>query len=500
MGRAGMIEMARQIASGAMSAQDAVSAALADIDHAQRELNAFVDVFGDSALERAQRVDDARARGEALGPLAGVPVAIKDNICLGQDTHPGRTTCASRMLEGYRSPYSATAAQKLLDAGAIVVAKANLDEFAMGGSGEHSAFGATRNPWDTSRTPGGSSSGSAAAVAAGCVPMALGSDTGGSVRQPAAMCGLVGLKPTYGRVSRYGLVAFASSLDQIGTLTRTVEDAAATLSIIAGHDALDATSSPRPSEDFVAALDGSAPGERVSCVRPANGVHPGIADAVERAAGVLNRAGIALDEGALPHTDYGIAAYYLIAPAEASSNLARYDGVRYGRRAKLDQGEGLDALYTLSRSEGFGPEVQRRILLGTHALSSGYYDQYYGRAQRTRRLIKEDFEALFDRGARAVLMPTTPEPAFKLGAKLDDPMSMYLEDAFTVGANLAGLPAISVPAGVVEVDGVQLPVGVQLVGRPFDEAGLLRLARVLEAGLGFDRLSPFAAERASTRG
>ncbi len=492
MAQPGMTETARRIASGECSAREAVEQALSRIDLVQPEINAFVDVFHEAAIAHASSVDDRRVSGEEMGPLAGVPVVIKDNICLGQDAYPGRTTCASRMLGGYRSPYSATAVEKLLAAGAIVVAKANLDEFAMGGSGEHSAFGPTRNPWDIERTPGGSSSGSAAAVAAGVVGMALGSDTGGSVRQPAAMCGLVGLKPTYGRVSRYGLVAFASSLDQIGTLTHNVEDAAAALSVIAGHDAHDATSSTRDVDGFSSAIEADAKGQHVAVVRTEGSVHPGIADALERAAKVLGDAGVGVDEGALPHTRYGVAAYYLIAPAEASSNLARYDGIRYGRRVGLREGEGLEDLYVRSRTEAFGDEVKRRILLGTHALSSGYYDQYYGKAQRTRRLIKNDFDAIFASGARAVLMPTTPTPAFRLGEKLGDPMAMYLEDAFTVGANLAGLPAISVPAGLVEVDGVKLPVGVQLVGRAFDEAGLLQLARALERGLGFDARSPLS--------
>ncbi|MEQ8318114.1 MAG: Asp-tRNA(Asn)/Glu-tRNA(Gln) amidotransferase subunit GatA [Phycisphaerales bacterium] len=487
MARSDMIETAARLARGEQSAREAAEQALARIDRVQGELNAFVHVRRDEALREASDLDERRAAGEVLGPLAGVPVVVKDNICLG------RTTCASRMLEHYDSPYEATVVHKLREAGAIIVAKANLDEFAMGGSGEHSALGPTRNPWDTDRVPGGSSSGSAAAVAAGCVSMALGSDTGGSVRQPAALCGLVGLKPTYGRVSRYGLVAFASSLDQIGTFTHSVEDAAAALSVIAGHDPHDATSAPREVEDFRAALEHDEPGQRVAVVALEAGVHPGIAAALQRAAKVLEDAGVGIDEGALANTSHGIAAYYLIAPAEASSNLARYDGVRYGRRAELREGEGLEALYTRSRSEGFGDEVKRRILLGTHALSSGYYDQFYGKAQRTRRLIKQDFERLFDAGARAVLMPTTPSPAFKLGEKLGDPLEMYLEDAFTVGASLAGLPAISVPADLVEVDGVRLPIGVQLVGRPFDEAGMLRLARTVERGLGFDARSPLAS-------
>ncbi|MCW5756002.1 MAG: Asp-tRNA(Asn)/Glu-tRNA(Gln) amidotransferase subunit GatA [Phycisphaeraceae bacterium] len=496
MAAAGMIQThkqtarqaARDIAAGVRSAREVVAAALARLDALEPTLNACIDTFHEPALAQADHVDARRAAGRPLGPMAGVPIVAKDNLCLGQDTYPGRTTCASRMLEHYRSPYTATALQKMLDAGAIVIAKANLDEFAMGASGEHSAFGPTANPWDPARTPGGSSSGSAAAVAAGLVPVALGSDTGGSVRQPAAMTGLVGLKPTYGRVSRYGLVAYASSLDQVGTLTHTVADAALALTIIAGHDPLDATSAPHPIDDYAAAPGQPIAGWSVALVEPAGPVHPAVADALERAARALSASGVRVSQGHLPHTALGVAAYYLIAPAEASSNLARYDGVRYGHRAALAPGEGLQALYTRSRTEGFGPEVRKRILLGTHALQSGYHDRYYGRAQRTRRLIQNDFTALFADGIRAVLMPTTPGPAFRLGEKLADPMALYLEDAFTVGANLAGLPAIGVPMGLTPPHPshkhTPLPIGVQLIGRPYDEAGLLALAQALEAAQG----------------
>lgn len=483
-----MTEIARRIATGRTSAQAVVQAALDRIDATHAQLNAFVQVFHEAALAQARAIDRAIAAGQTPGPLAGVPIAVKDNICMGQSPYPNRTTCASRMLEHYRSPFSATAVQRLLDAGAVVVGKTNLDEFAMGASGEHSCFGPSANPWDTTRTPGGSSSGSAAAVATGCVPLALGSDTGGSVRQPAAMCGIVGLKPTYGRVSRLGLVAFASSLDQIGTLTASVQDAALALSIIAGHDPQDATSAPVPYEPDPDAWQRGAAGRVVACLDPdhpaADGLHPGVADALNRAQHALASAGARLEPAHLQHLHAAVAAYYVIAPAEASSNLARYDGVRYGRRASLAPDEGLEALYTRSRSEGLGPEVQRRILLGTHALSSGYRDQYYGRAQRARRLIRQDYLNLFERGVHAVLMPTTAAPAFRLGEKLDDPWAMYQQDAFTVGANLAGLPAISVPAGLVEHQGSRLPVGVQLVGRPFDEAGLLAIAADLHARLG----------------
>lgn len=486
MERMTLEELRAGIAGRRWSAVDAVRAALERAERANARLNCFLELFGERALARAGEIDAAIARGERVGPLAGVPIGLKDNICLDY----GRTTCASRMLDGYGSPYSATAAARLIEAGAVVIGKTNMDEFAMGSSGENSAFGAARNPWDESRVPGGSSSGSASAVAAGVVPCALGSDTGGSIRQPAALCGLVGVKPTYGRVSRYGLVAFASSLDQIGPLTRTVRDAALVLSAICGFDPLDSTSADVPAEDFLAQIEEPVEGLRIGVPREARSGanHPAVAKALDDAAETFRDLGATIVDVELPHLEHGVAAYYIVAPAEASSNLARFDGVRYGRRAALAPGGGLEEMYARSRGEGFGAEVQRRIMLGTHVLSSGYYDAYYVTALKVRRLIKEDFDRCFARvedghhgpAVHAVLMPTAPGPAFRIGEKTDDPMSMYLEDVYTVPANLAGLPALSLPAGFAEEDGKRLPVGVQLIGPAFGEGLLLRVARMFE--------------------
>jgi len=492
-----MTQLAAAVRKREASAESLVRSAL-DRLAAAAGLNAFIDTFPDAALDRAREIDRDLAAGNNRGPLAGVPVAIKDNMCLewGQGVG-GRTTCASRILENFRAPYTATAVRKLLDAGAIVIAKTNLDEFAMGSSGENSCFGPTHNPWDHSRVPGGSSSGSAAAVAAGVVPMTLGSDTGGSIRQPAGWCNLVGLKPTYGRVSRYGLVAYASSLDQIGPLTRTVTDAAATLAVISGCDANDSTSGKFPHADFLRDLDTPIDGLRIGVPRQARSEsnHPGVAAAFESAIATLRSLGAAIVDADLPYTDYGVAAYYLIAPAEASSNLARFDGVRYGRRAGLAPGEAggsLDDLYTRSRSEGFGPEVQRRIMLGTYALSSGYYDAYYATAAKVRRLIQADYETalLTSPGCHALLMPVAPSPAFTIGAKASDPLSLYLEDVYTVGVNLAGIPALSIPAGFASVDGKDLPVGVQLIGPALGEPALLRIGRAFERETGFGLRRP----------
>ncbi|MFN0132051.1 MAG: Asp-tRNA(Asn)/Glu-tRNA(Gln) amidotransferase subunit GatA [Phycisphaerales bacterium] len=500
--------LADDVCARRRSAEELAREAL-DRAEAARPLNAFLDLFPDAALAEARRIDSLLASGIDPGPLAGVPVAIKDNLCLAEP-YGGRTTAGSRILHNYHSPYTASAVQRLIDAGAIIIGKTNLDEFSMGSSGENSAFGPTRNPWDHSRVPGGSSAGSAAAVAAGVVPAALGSDTGGSIRQPAAICGLVGLKPTYGRVSRHGLIAFASSLDQVGLLARTVRDAALMLHVIAGRDPLDATSAPRPMPDPLIDLETPVTGAVIGIPRqarsPAN--HPAVAAGLDRAAAALASAGARIIDIDLPHTDRGIAAYYIVALAEASSNLARYDGVRFGHRAVLKPAEGLDALYARSRAEGFGPEVQRRIMLGTYVLSAGYYDAYYATAMKVRRLIKQDFDAAFasgnaadaasgirgdveangatrGRGCHAVLMPVTPGPAFRLGEKSADPLAMYLEDAYTVTVNLAGLPAITVPTSLADIDGTRLPIGTQLVGQAFDEHLLLRLARMLELGVGF---------------
>lgn len=452
------------------------------------ELRAFLEVFDAPEVERAA--------GSAHEPaLAGVPIAVKDNIC----TAFGRTTCGSRFLEHYRSPFTATAVRRLLDAGAAIVGKANMDEFAMGSSGEHSAFGPTRNPWDLTRVPGGSSSGSAAAVAAGLVPIALGSDTGGSIRQPAGFCGVVGFKPTYGRVSRSGLVAYASSLDQIGTLARTVYDATLAARVISGHDPADATSAGLPVEPWERGLEDhdalrrDARGWRVGVPTDARDArnHPAVAAALGRATDALRDLGASVVEVSLPHAAHAIAAYYIIASAEASSNLARFDGVRFGRRATLGPEDSLVDLYERSRSEGFGPEVQRRIMLGTHTLRAGYADEYYTTALRARRLIAGDYRAVFERAGAAcdaILMPTSPTPAFAIGAHASDPSSMYLEDVYTVGVNLAGLPAIALPAGFtgpLPTAAYGLPVGVQLIGSAFGEAGLVRIAAALELALGF---------------
>ncbi|MEZ6233957.1 MAG: Asp-tRNA(Asn)/Glu-tRNA(Gln) amidotransferase subunit GatA [Phycisphaerales bacterium] len=479
------------------SAEEVARAALNAISARDGDVHAFLQTFEEMALRQARAIDTRVAAGESVGALAGVPVALKDNICLAW----GRTTCASRMLEGYESPFNATAAARLMAAGAVVVGKTNLDEFAMGSSTERSAFGPTANPWAPGHVPGGSSGGSAAAVAAGMVPLALGSDTGGSIRQPAGLCGVAGLKPTYGRVSRYGLVAYASSLDQIGPLTRGVRDAGVALGAIAGVDERDATASARDVPDFVADLETPVEGLvlGVPAEARAAGVDSSVVRALDEAVKVYRGLGAKVVEVALPHAEHAIAAYYLVACAEASSNLARFDGVRYGRRADLGPGDELADLYARSRSEGFGEEVKRRIMLGVHALSSGYYDQYYATAMKARRLIKGDFDAAFGGAGggdsrspecHAILMPTTPTPAFRAGERLGDPLAMYLEDVFTVGVNLAGLPAISVPAGMAEVDGARLPIGMQLVGAAFDEARLLRIARMFEGATGWHAMSP----------
>ncbi len=422
----------------------------------------------------AEQVDAAVIRGDAPPPLAGVPVAIKDNLAT---THLA-TSCGSRILEGYVSPYEATAVRRLRAAGAIIVGKTNMDEFAMGSSTEHSAYGPTRNPLAPDRVPGGSSGGSAAAVAAGLAPIALGSETGGSVRQPAALCGITGIKPTYGRVSRYGLVAFASSLDHVGVFGRTVDDAALGLQAIAGADPRDATSIDVPVPDYRAASRMSMRGMVIGCPREyfPETLDPRVRDRCAAAVDALRAAGAEVCEVSLPHTALAIPAYYIVAPAEASSNLARFDGVRYGLRLT---GDGLRAMYEATRSRGFGEEVTRRILLGTYVLSAGYYDAYYRKAMEVRRLIASDFAHVFASGVHALLTPTTPTPAFKLGA-VSDPYEMYMSDIFTVTANLAGVPAMSVPAG--HVDG--LPVGAQIIAPHFGEVAMLGVAYALERALG----------------
>jgi aspartyl-tRNA(Asn)/glutamyl-tRNA(Gln) amidotransferase subunit A len=469
------------VRSGDRSAVDLCEAAFAAIDAADPVLHAFNTIVREQALERAAAIDRDRARWRDC-PLIGIPVALKDNI----STRGVRTTASSRILESFVPPYNATVVEKLEAAGAVIVGKTNCDEFAMGSSTENSAFGPTRNPWSIDRIPGGSSGGSAVAVAAGMTPLSLGSDTGGSIRQPAALCGIVGLKPTYGRVSRYGLLAFASSLDQIGPLARTVGDAALALSVVAGRDPADATSAPEAVPDFTSVLTGDVRGARIGVPRTLleAGVDPPIADAIKGALDVLVARGALLVDIDLPHAGAAIPVYYLIATAEASSNLARYDGVRYGYRAPFDSAQGraaagredLRGMYARTRARGFGAEVKRRIMLGTYVLSAGYYDAYYLKAQQVRTLIKSDYERAFDR-VDVIAMPTTPTSAFKIGERVADPLQMYLSDVFTVSANLAGLPAISIPCGFTPD---RLPIGLQLTGRAFDEATLLRVADAYE--------------------
>jgi aspartyl-tRNA(Asn)/glutamyl-tRNA(Gln) amidotransferase subunit A len=461
------------VASGRSSAREVCRAALEGMQTANAALNAFNVIDAERALARADHVDRQRAAGAPLGPLAGVPVALKDNMCM----RGMRTTASSKILAGFVPPYDATVVRKLEAAGAVIVGNTNCDEFAMGSSNENSAYGPVRNPWALDRTPGGSSGGSAAAVAARCVPLALGSDTGGSIRQPAAFCGVVGLKPTYGRVSRYGLLAFASSLDQIGPLSLTVADAALTLSVLAGADPADSTSSPAPVPDFAAALTGDVKGVRVGVPRAfvTEGVDEPVRRAYDQALDTLRDAGATLLDIELPHARYAIPVYYLVCTAEASSNLARYDGVKYGYRSPAAKEDTLRAMYMKTRDEGFGPEVKRRIMLGTYVLSAGYYDAFYLKAQQVRTLLRRDYEQAFER-VDVVAMPTSPIPPFKLGEKTDDPLQMYLADVFTVSANLSGLPGISVPCGFAG----NLPIGFQLLGRMFDEATVLRVADAYE--------------------
>ncbi|HEV7865289.1 MAG TPA: Asp-tRNA(Asn)/Glu-tRNA(Gln) amidotransferase subunit GatA [Acidimicrobiia bacterium] len=470
-------ELAGLVRAGEVSAAEVTEAHLARIEALDGEVRSFLCVASDTARAAAAEVDAARARGDVLGPLAGVPVAVKDMFC----TNDLPTTAGSRILEGWRPPYDSTVVARLRAAGAIVIGKTNLDEFAMGSSNENSGFFTTANPWDTTRVPGGSSGGSAAAVAAGFAPLALGTDTGGSIRQPAALCGVVGLKPTYGRVSRYGIIAYASSLDQAGPFATTVADTALLLEAMWGHDPLDSTSIPSEPESALARLEDGVAGLRVGVVSEladVDGLQPEVRAALESARTLFEKAGAEVDTVSVPSVEYGLSAYYIIAPAEASSNLARYDGVRYGLRAPATEVATMNAL---TREAGFGPEVKRRIMLGTYALSAGYYDAYYGQAQRVRTLIIRDFAKAYER-FDVLLAPTSPTTAFKLGAKTSDPLAMYLSDVCTIPTNLTGATAISVPAGL---DAAGLPIGVQVLAPALGEAVLLRAARALEAAFAF---------------
>lgn len=454
-----------------MTASEIVERCYQSIKAQDKTINAFISLTEETARAKAAELDEKLRKGVPVGALAGVPIAIKDNICIDGT----RTTCGSKMLSNFVSPYTATAIEKLIAADAVLVGKTNMDEFAMGSSTETSYFGPTKNPVDTSRIPGGSSGGSAAAVAAGFVPLALGSDTGGSIRQPASLCGVCGLKPTYGRVSRYGLVAFASSLDQIGPFANTCNDLALLLNVIAGHDAKDATSLPSAAPDYTTLLDIDVKKLRIGLPKEyfAEGLHHEVDRAIKDVVKKLEEHGATVKEISLPHTAYAVAAYYIIAPSEASSNLARYDGVRYGFRATADE---LVSAYTTTRDQGFGSEVKRRIMLGTYTLSSGYYDAYYLKAQKVRTLITRDFENAWNE-VDVIVTPTAPTTAFMLGEKMNDPLAMYLSDIYTIAANLAGIPALSMPCGV---DSKGLPIGVQLMAPVCKDERILALGKYIE--------------------
>jgi len=475
--------ISQHIQSGDLTSEQATTAFLERIAATDSKVNAFLSIAGDRAIERAKQLDRTRTssnNGPNIGPgsnespLRGVPIAIKDVLC----TTDAPTTCASKMLAKFVSPYNAAVVERLESAGMVTLGKTNMDEFAMGGSTENSAFGSTKNPWDLMRTPGGSSGGSAACLAAAQSPLSLGTDTGGSIRQPAAFCGVCGLKPTYGRVSRYGLVAFASSLDQVGPMAHTVEDLALLLQVISGHDDRDSTSIPEPVPDYMAALNRGCKGLRIGVVRDhleSQGLNDEIRQSILKAIDFFQEAGATIVDVTLPNTKHSIATYYIIAPSEASSNLSRYSGAHYGYRAAANKSLSKDSsalidMYCRSRSEGFGSEVKRRIMLGTYTLSAGYYDAYYLKALKVRRLIRQDYDTAFSK-TDLILGPTTPTPAFKLGEMSDDPVQMYLVDLFTVGANLAGIPALSLPCGESQSG---LPIGMQLQGPTLAEATLLQ--------------------------
>jgi aspartyl-tRNA(Asn)/glutamyl-tRNA(Gln) amidotransferase subunit A len=473
-------ELQKKLRDGETTAVEATQKVLAQIQKHEPVIKAYLRVFAEDALEQAHKADELLKKSAVPeAPLLGIPLAIKDNMNLLNT----ETTCASKILQGYISPYTATAVQKLQAAGAVIVGKTNLDEFAMGSSTENSAFQQTTNPWDKERVPGGSSGGAAAAVAADECFGCLGSDTGGSIRQPASFCGVVGLKPTYGLVSRCGLVAFASSLDQIGPLAKTVEDAALLLNVIAGYDAQDSTSVKQPDKDYTEFLERDIKGKKIAVIKEllGDGIDSAVRQTIQTALDRLKEQGAIIEEIEMPSFKYALAAYYLVATSEASANLARFDGVRFGRRSKNTQD--MLELFKKSRAEGFGAEVKRRIMLGTYALSAGYYDAYYLKAQKVRTVIKQDYRKAFAR-YDAVLSPTSPSAAFKFGEKVNDPLSMYLSDIATIPVNLAGLPGISVPCGLA----AGLPVGLQLVADEFAEQKLLQIAAAVERGSRFERI------------
>ncbi len=469
-------ELVGRIKNHEVKSRDVVGALLRRIDEVEEDINAFITVLQNEAIQSAERVDEKAKKGEKLGALAGIPVAVKDVICVSGS----KTTCGSKILENFIAPYDATVSEKLKAADAVIIGKTNMDEFAMGSSTESSYFGITRNPHDLDCVPGGSSGGSAAAVAANETILGVGSDTGGSIRQPAAFCGIVGLKPTYGRVSRYGLIAYGSSLDQIGPMTKDVRDAALLLNVIAGHDQRDSTSFAIQVPDYLSRLQNGVEGIKLGLPKEyfAEGLDSQVRDAIFETAELLKEQGAEIKDVSLPYTKYAVAAYYIIATAEASANLARYDGVKYGYRADGSEDD-LIQLYIKTRSQGFGEEVKRRIMLGTYALSAGYYDAYYLKAQKVRTLIKRDIENALSE-CDLLITPVSPTPAFKIGEKMDDPLELYLSDIYTISVNMAGIPAISIPCGTSS-DG--LPIALQILGRPFEEDTILRVAYAAEQGL-----------------
>ncbi len=487
-GNAGLFELTAHelsglLASGEVSAREALAAVYERIDEVEEEVHAYLLLTREVAEAQAREIDERRARKDRLPPLAGVPLAIKDIYC----TKGLETTCGSRILKGFVPPYDADVVERCRRAGLVFVGKTNMDEFAMGSSTENSAFGATRNPWDLDRVPGGSSGGSAAATAGSEAILAMGTDTGGSIRQPASFCGVVGLKPTYGRVSRYGVIAFASSLDQVGPITKDVRDCALMMNVLAGHDPRDSTSIDAPTPDYTEALLPEVNGLRLGLVKEfmeyqGRGVDAEVADAIRAAMDRFRELGAECDEVSLPHLNYSIPVYYIIAPAEASSNLARYDGVQYGHRSPED-GADIIEMYSRTRDEGFGAEVKRRIMLGTYALSAGYYDAYYLKASQVRRLIRRDFDRAFER-FDVLVGATSPTVAFRLGEKTDDPLAMYLSDVCTIPVNMGGLPGLSIPCGF-SAEG--LPIGLQLVGKPLAEETLLRAAYAFEQSTDYQR-------------
>ena len=482
-------ELLSTMRSGAASCVEVTRSHLDVIRRCDQQIGAFLFVDEDAALKRAAEIDERRCSGDGLGVLGGIPVAVKDVVC----TRDVPVTCGSRMLERFHPPYDAHVIERLHAADAVLIGRVNMDEFAMGSSTENSAFNVTRNPWNPEHTPGGSSGGSAAAVAAGMSPLALGSDTGGSIRQPAGYCGCVGMKPTYGRVSRYGLIAFASSLDQLGPLARDVHGAALLLEVLAGHDQRDSTSVDRPVPQYTRELDTAPDGLRIGIVPEhfTAGLSSDVETAIRAAIDVYRSLGASVTDVELPHTKYSVATYYLIAPSEASSNLARYDGVHYGHRAS--EYENMIEMYAASRGEAFGNEVKRRIMLGTYALSAGYYDAYYLKALKVRRLIRRDFDRAFEK-VDVIVGPVTPSAAFRIGELVDDPLAMYLTDIYTIGANLAGIPGISIPCGMSSGG---LPIGLQILAPPFEEEHLLRTARMFERETHWHTMRPLSRTPAS---